>query len=98
MKKREEVLCAWQTLTDTVVIPPASIRLEHPFNNVFVKDKWSRIGFFSTPPEDADKRRNRCLAYDDGQETQGVQKWLEMKDVRDLKDLTIHDVQPMSDE
>jgi len=35
---------------------------------------------------------------DVGPYTQGVQRGLEMEDLRDLNDLTIHDVQPISDE
>ena len=36
--------------------------------------------------------------YDVRPHPEGVQRGLEIKELRDLNDLTVHDVQPMSDE
>ena len=43
-------------------------------------------------------RDNLHCTYDVGTSSEGVQKVLEKKEVRDLEDLTIHDLQPISDE
>ena len=44
------------------------------------------------------RRENPNWTYDVGPSTWGVHRGLEIKDLRELKDLTIHDVQPLSDE
>ena len=43
-------------------------------------------------------RENLYLTDDVGPYTEGVQRGLELKDLRDLKDLTMHDVQLIGDE
>ena len=43
-------------------------------------------------------KENLYRIYDFGPYTEGVQRGLEMKDLRDLKHSTIHDVRPMRDD
>ena len=47
---------------------------------------------------DGEERMRLYRTYDVGLQTDGVQRGLEMKDLRDLYDLMIHDVQPVRDE